>query len=517
MLKEVKYYNRAYKLLEEIREIYSDGFNPERTYSFWEEKNRLYNENHLLFLERMNSLKLTTMIALFGLNKESIEKKEKYLDYDEFVLDLDFRKFEMPNILSKNDFNDGIRRFETYRNQNTIFDNWLSIHVPVSSDNSNKDIFRRVRNGLLHSNFDLEMDSLGISYTHIKTKRYYESIILNQNFEQLVKGYFSNCGPLGLSENDIILDFRDRDINNKQELIQFLFDTDIYMINNTVDKYNGQNYLGNYFDYSKKRIDTEYLKRTIKRMKNDGINIKGITGYNLDEISIIKVEKQINRFYPDFYSYDHDKKLLIIKGAILSVIDVKSEISNWLLHFDYIAQSITEYKFDVNDPYIKTEINAKETCEPALAILKAYLIMYRMQYVKNNPSDTNKFEELRYDLVDFDLDDGDYQLTVENSNDSTFNYQTLVNRKLQGNPNMDMDEINKRIVCEIIRDGLAHGNIYPYYEIYKNEDAIMIKDINPRNPDEVKVLQMTLDKFNKFLDSEAFKPKYCLNRNRTLN
>ena len=70
---------------------------------------------------------------------------------------------------AKRIFEENIDNFDTSRVVSTDFDNWLSILTKIDADTTNFDHLRRVRNGLLHSNFYLEQDPSGLNITRIKT------------------------------------------------------------------------------------------------------------------------------------------------------------------------------------------------------------------------------------------------------------------------------------------------------------------------------------------------------------
>ena len=167
MTNEEKYYRRAYSLIDRLGEVYQKGFDRKKILQFWKEELMKFNNKPYIASNQHKSVMLTIVIALLGINKESIEKSEKITDYNESIVHEDFRKLKlMEDSLQK------INSFENNRIVNSLFDNWLSIKISPSTDSNNKDIFRRVRNGLLHSNFYVDLEAFQTSYTHIKTKSY---------------------------------------------------------------------------------------------------------------------------------------------------------------------------------------------------------------------------------------------------------------------------------------------------------------------------------------------------------
>ncbi len=239
-----------------------------------------------------------------------------------------------------------------------------------------------------------------------------------------------------------------------------------------------------------------------------GINIKEIKTYTLEEPIINNIIKRILKNYANFFELEERQKMDIITSSVSFSIDSKSEICNWLAHFYHLINSISNQEFDVNDPFFFGDEFAKESCTVALAILKAYLILYRLQNIKVKEND-DKFAEIDYDMVDFDFDINDYYLYSESKNGSCNldYYQEAYAKRLMKNPQRQSLHIKKEIICEVIRNAFAHGNI----KCFGDADGKMIidlKDVDMKK-NSIRGLQMTVDKLVKFLDSEAFEPKNC--------
>ena len=515
MIRIVDYYKNAYSMLRDLEFYYKDGFKPTSAYNFWSTMVDRLKNNSQLTIDKINSLDLCIMVALLGLNKETIDKSERYEEYGDFQLNGDFR-YDVPFLELKSDSGinldlRSIQRFDSFKTKHTIFDNWLSINKAPEIDDTPVKTFKRVRNGFLHSNFNLEVDSVGRSYTHIKTKSYYESLIINGNFYQFLEAYSSNVGTVGLTETDFFINIKKSKLDNLTDLYLFLRNAKLIFLDSKMDKYDGTKYFGEYFNdvispYGE--LDSHFVDRAIFDMEKEGISITGSLPIQLEKYEISAIIKQIKKNYPDFFNYTLSEKNHIVINNIVFFENSKASISNWFLHFSYLLNRMHFNNFNPNDDYIRTDIYAKESCSFALSLLKAYLILYRMEYIKDRMDDA-KFDPLDYSKIDFDLEADDYDLEVTNKNDSNFSYETLVQRQLQRDPNQDRHEIDMRIITSIIRDALAHGKVYPYFLPEETCEVIELVDINPNNSDEEKIITMPLDKFNKFLNSEAFLPKHC--------
>lgn len=510
MTNEEKYYRRAYKLLDDLSIAYKNGFDRKKTMEFWKNEFLQFIQNPILSVQKKDSLMLTIVISLMGLNKESIERKEKVEGFEELPLFKDFRELNLDNAsISK------IDEFEKSKTRRTVFDNWLSIINSPDNDISNQDIFRRVRNGLLHSNFDVDSDDFQTTYTHIKIKGYYESIIFNQNFYQYVISYFGNSKGVSLTDEDIFFDVIDVDITDIDTLKRYLKKMTIIKIENKIDNYDGSNTIGmrtlKNLSKNKRVISTNRFRKFFQNGFGEDIKVESIDNYYLADTTINAIIKRIEYNYRDFFKLTKEEKMSIINSNVSYTLNSKAEISNWLLHFYHLINSIPNKNFDVNcDEFLGDEY-ANISCSSAISILKAYLVLYRIQNIKNNNENSLKFNDIDYSLLTFDFGDEDFYIWSENVDGSSSidYYEQSYNKQSNKNPEMTQEEIKKYVICDVIRNGLAHGNINSFFSEETGDTIIEIKDINPKNKNETRCLQMTIEKFNKFLDSEAFLPKYC--------
>lgn len=500
MTSEEKYYRRTYSLLNDLINTYSNGFDKKETLKFWKKSLIEIETNPSLLEEKRDSLLLTIIISLLGVNKESIEKAGIIDEYKKSLIITDLR-----NVLKKPLSIEKISEFNSLRTTSTPFDEWLSIIKCPGSDANNNDIIRRVRNGLLHSNFTIDTEAASISFTKIKTKSYYESIIFNQNFFQFIFTYFSNIPTIGLCEKTIVTYSKsDEKIVNKKRLREYLESIVMVHISHSMDNFEGDNSLDNRISEALKAKNrkTSVLKE-LNNAESNGIEIKDIynhtlTGETIDSIIIYFEGKYGN----NFYSLPQKEKLGLINSYIQYIFENKRHISNWLSHFYYVINNSINPNFDINSEFFLNDQYHKESLQPALAILKGYLILYRLQ--------NNTFSSIDYNKIDFDFNGNDFHLWSEKDNNTTTeNYFLESFNKKRMNSNLSDEEIKKVILCEVIRDGFAHGNISCF--VCENNTIIEIKDINKKN-NQSRCIQMTIDKFNSFLSSEAFLPKYCFDK-----
>ena len=123
---------------------------------------------------------LNIIIALLGINKESIEKANIVDSYNNGVIR------DIYNSIMSLSNRKAINYFKGLNTETNSFEEWLSIIKNLNNDKSPDAIFKQVRNSLLHSNFVLDDKSIpSLPLTHLKTKSYYESVILNYNFFSL--------------------------------------------------------------------------------------------------------------------------------------------------------------------------------------------------------------------------------------------------------------------------------------------------------------------------------------------
>lgn len=492
-----KYYRRTYNAINKLIKAYKNGYDTKNTLEFRKQLLSQTLTNQTALKEEQAGLMMTCAIALLGLNKESMERTGKYTTYKTNVNSANVREMDLPK-----EVKDRIDNFDTSRVVSTDFDNWLSILTKIDADTTNFDHLRRVRNGLLHSNFYLDQDPSGLNITHIKTKSYYEAELLDIEFQMFVFEYFSNLEQLGLTENLNTFNISSEKIKNREQLINTLFTMTInkYSYDNlkTLETDTPELILKETTDKNSV-IDINEFNRKINNSNNyDNFNLQQ---ERLDKPTIAHIFVFIEKKYGDhFYELDAHTQTGIISTYLQYIINPKREISNWMLHFWYLYQTLYNGKF--KQEFFDGDEFGQESCYSALMILKSYLIMYRLQH--------QSFEEIDYSKVSFDINDVKVKLKSDNVKVpiTSENYFKESFDKENSKGILSDNEIWNKIVCEILRNSLAHGNIKAYNDIHTLESLIEIKDIDPKKGS-VRIITMPLSIFATLLDSDAFLPKYC--------
>ena len=172
--------------------------------------------------------------------------------------------------------------------------------------------------------------------------------------------------------------------------------------------------------------------------------------------------------------------------------------------------SKTLYNGKFNKVFFSGDEFGNESCYPTILILKAYLIMYRLQHPD--------FDEIDYSKVNFDITDFDVVLNWSNiknpSDKQNYFKESFDKEKAKGELTEDSDIWNK-IVCEILRNSLAHGNIKSYRDTNTLKSMIELTDIDQKKGG-VRTIKMPLSIFEQLLNSESFTPKYCMKKSEDL-
>ena len=489
-----KYYRRSYNAIERLIKTYRNGYSKENMLKFRSELQRLLISNPKVYRSEFNNLMFTTNIALLGLNKESMENSGKFDEYKKNIFSVN-----LGNISEEQDL-----RLKEFYNSNTVpndFDNWLSISKGVDSDTENIDHLRRVRNALLHSNFSIDEDTPELLITKLKTKSYYEAELFNLEFNMFVTQYFSNIDSLGLSEVMHLFNISPVQIKNKDMLEKIL---ELVTINEISYKN-----LKDFNEKSPELILKECLRKdfyvNMKKFLKDIDNSKNFDDFNIYTGVINKnyinyIIKHIEKTYGEkFYTYDYEVQDGIISTYLRYLLNPKTELSNWMTHFWYLHASVNNPKF--NPSFFDGDEYGFESCYPALMVLKSYLVLYRLQ--------NNDFDEIDYSKIDLDPAELLINLTSANVDGSpvTGNYiNDSIAKEINKGILKDPFHIINKIACEIIRDSLAHGNIKTSIDATTLKPIIEFKDIYKNN---IRILTLPISSLEKFLNSEAFLPKNC--------
>ncbi len=486
-------------------EVYRNGYDESKTREFQNHLRKCMLTNPKLMKEERASIMFTAVVALLGLNKESMERTNKFSDYKKNHHPMNIRSMSIsPEARMK------INEFDRDRVISTDFDEWLSITTKIDADTTNLDHLRRVRNGILHGNFYLDQDYPDVSFTHIKTKSYYESEVLNDEFQLFVFEYFSNLSELGLTEQINAYNMPIVKIKTREELIRVLYSLSIssYDYDNlTTLESDTPELLLKECTSESGIIDVTTFNRKLHETSNhQNLNVSVRRLDNLDIAHMfIYFEKE---FGDNFYELDAHTQSSVIASYLQYRINPKREASNWLLHFWYLYSTLYNGKF--NKVFFSGDEFGNESCYPTILILKAYLIMYRLQHPD--------FAEIDYSKVNFDITDFDVVLNWSNiknpSDKQNYFKESFDKEKAKGLLTDDGDIWNK-IVCEILRNSLAHGNIKSYRDTNTLKSMIELTDIDQKKGG-VRTIKMPLSIFEQLLNSESFTPKYCMKKSEDL-
>lgn len=495
---EELYYRRSYNLLNKLIDTYKNGFDKQKTYCLWEEEYLKSKYNYALVKSARDSLMLTISIALMGLNKEKLEDSKKIENYENDLILLDVKDFNL-----KKEERDFLLNFEKIKIRNTPFDKWLSLINSPDSDKSSIDILKRVRNGLLHSNFNIDTSNPLFTTTHIKTKSYYESCILNDNFNQFILAYFSNHAEIGITEKTVTYTInRDIKITDDESLKRFLRNIIILYYKHKNPTYNGNNTL-DYIMHVTADKNVINLDKIEQEIEKHNIEIENIIPFSLKEQGIENIINNLKSMNHNLYSLTSEQ----IKSLSITHIDYQltpiKEISNLLLHYYYLILYLINNSFDINTPFFQGDEYARDAFMPSLMILKSYLILYRLQ--------NNTFDEINYNDINFEFEDINYTTYSKNLNDPNDNTDYIEESYYKihdNNPSLDDYTIFKKIYIEIIRNALAHGNIIPRI----SANCISTIEFKDEYKGKIRSIIIDTEKLEILLNSKAFEPKYCFNK-----
>ena len=495
-----KYYRRAHTALKKLIEAYKDGYDIRKMNEFRTSLIREGINNPKVMREQQFSLLFTITTALLGLNKEGIEKTEKIREY---------KKAEKSSGIGEETLTkkhkDRIQEFNDKRVEETPFDNWLSIVKNLTKEKDSTSIMKKIRNGILHSNFELLLEEDNLDYTNIKIKSYFEAELLNLEFEKYILEYFSNIEGLGLTEVMHTYNIRQIPIRDRDVLHRILLEMSINEI-----RYKNIGSLGEktpeiHLMEARNEDDKIDVLSFLKNLKESN-NFKDLTG------EILKLKPETIRYLEDyiektfgnkFYELDYRVQDGIISTHLNLVLNPKRELSNWYAHFWFLYSTLTAPNF--TPEFFSGDDYGFESCYPALLILKAYLTMYRLQ--------CPDFSELDYKKVNFP-DDGTVELVTGNINDPDSDensFKISIEKEQERHPELDIIEVFNKVMCDVVRNSLAHGNVNVYISPLTLERKISLTDTDPKSG-RIRKLIFELDGFNKFLESEAFLPKNCYNK-----
>ena len=509
---EELHYKRSMHMLNKLLNLFPDGrYNKSVETEFSKREMKrihtcdigLFDYNNLIFL---------LSVALLGLNKESVEESEKHNEYkhdiDYNVLNLHrisksgkVETYSIPDISKEIDINSvninnlgsitfgqtpqsilqvlnniKINKFDNKRNYTSPYDSWLSVENKNPLPNYDYNYLSNLRNALMHSEYNFEdgvnpfllVSICNSNYTNFKAK------LLMTNYATFIFHYFSNDIQYGIANKLYVYHFDDDSKANKEDELEDYIKNKI-----TIKKINYKNRNNSFFE---EVLQKSNFNVTNKKKKKFSITEEDL---ELTEEQRKQVELILKSYYgDDLYNMDEERFQRIVVSALKYVLDPVSIISSWIIHFFELIKS-TEFHVELEDDFI-----SGYAMEPTLLVLKGYALLYRLQ---------NK--ELRKTPIDYDLvEDIDYKFNVDD-------YNNYVNRLIDNATYVDDHDSRKRFFTEIFRDSLAHGNI----DVEFKEETGEIKQyliFNDKYKNRERIIKITTDNLRKFLDSEAFSPKY---------
>lgn len=356
---------------------------------------------------------------------------------------------------------------------------------------------------MLHSNFYLDEDTDFLPIAKLKTKSYYESELFNLQFQMFVFEYFGNIEALGLTEAMYTFDVAQTQISSQKQLVKYL----ILMTINKITYKNLKTVGVESPEFFLRQSINEKSMLNVKKFVKKLYNTKNVDDIKWETLkvtpqNIVAIINYIETIYgPNFYKLDYNTQAGIISSHLKYSLNPKSEISNWMSHFWYLYSTLDSTKFTIS--FFDGDEFGTESCYPALMVLKSYLIMYRLQ--------NENFDKLDYSKINIDINDPDIFLYSDKVDKTpiTENYfnKSFEKEKSKGTLTDDKEIWNK-IICDVVRDSLAHGNIRTYISPDSVEPMIELKDIDSRKGT-IRTIVFTISKYEEFLKSEAFLPSNC--------
>lgn len=493
-----RYYRRSYNALNRLIDVYRNGYNQEKMFRFRNDLIEIYNNNPTTISSEFNSIMFTAMVALLGLNKEAIERTGKFVKYTKNNYEVDLSVLRFSDVERSR-----IKQFYDSKILSTDFDSWLSIIATPTKDSTNADYLKRIRNALLHSNFYLDENIPLLPFAKLNTKNYYEAELFNMQFQMFVFRYFGNIEATGLAETIYTFTVPKHEIKDKHDLFIYLYLMKINEITYTdlksLDDESPELILKSCINEEGVVDVSKFIKKLAATKNSDNIKMET---KSIPKEYFIDLINYIDKTYGDnFYKMDSSRQGGIISTHLKYRLNPKTELSNWISHFWYFYSALLTPKKMLE--FFNGDDFGTESCYPALMVLKSYLIMYRLQ--------NNNFDEVDYNKINFDINDPDIVLYSDNVNKEAITENYFINSfNKEKNKGIltEENEIWMKIICEVIRNSLAHGNIRTYTSPITLEPIIEFKDIDPRKGT-IRTIVIPIQKYEKFLNSEAFLPSNC--------
>ena len=236
---------------------------------------------------------------------------------------------------------------------------------------------------------------------------------------------------------------------------------------------------------------------------------------NLNEEQLSIIEKMIEKYYGnDFYNLDEESQNIQLLGLVRYLVDSRATISEWICEYvdfynvimNTVCRLGNNYQTIIdailNDNTGENNKRSAFACRTSLLLMKLYHILYRLQ--------NSKYETVDYNNINFDLNTSDYKYERTDIDGSkTFDFSIDKNNLKSKNSSLSDKELENKAICEIIRNSLSHGNINIDFKVKNGElvEYVVFEDEYHRKN---RKLQLTLNKLEQFLNSEAFETKNCL-------
>ena len=473
------HYVRAMRFLDKLHAFVDDGnYDKKGEREFFERLAILCRKNAITMFD-LNNFMLACSIGVIGLNKEAIENSSRNNNYG-----FDIEYLEPRFTIIKN-------AYERFKKENIVatgLEDWLTVTSVSSNIAPNNNYLFNVRNALMHSEYDYEFEDEDVYMTiflnlHNSNYTGFEGKLFLSNYSEFVKQYYSNDAFFGLQTDFYFMDTEDKTWQlTKENLLEQLQHFHLYKL-----KYQNDPVLKNMIE--KKLTSDKKFSKYMEQHPDDKEEMV------FDESKKKQVEMIINHYYGDeFYKMKFEDQMRIILPLYKYLIDPKMVMSNWIMHFYNMARASVHLQSAHED------FRSVFAAEPSIAILKSYMVMYRLQ--------NTSFKEVDYNLID----DIDYTF-LEDDRDV---YEKQKNAWLRRNPNMSQSEIDKRYFCEVYRNALAHGkiNVDVINEDGKVKQNLIFEDIYKGKR---RVISIDVEELNRFIESKAFSDSEAIDKNKVQN
>lgn len=467
-------YEEYYKLGVRYANKLIDASFSNNPYLAYKQLNKRENEREKAFHDLLEKeycyFDFNSLTVLLGLNKEKVEEIGKDLDYN--------------YDLSKNGFNfEGEYNFvHSYEGK---YKEWLNV---IKCDHPINDYIFNVRNGLLHSEF--EPSSKIFHRYNVRNSNYtgFEGEIYLPSFSDFVTFYFGNfkaVGKTSINPNmlSIYSNGYNKKINDENELFKFLQNAGVGVINQ--DYINKTKDIKNTPEY---KISKSMEKYGELRGVNDLFKVRDLTPF--EEFTIMSY---INNHVEDFYSYDFNKQMSCITSVCEFVNNPNNTISQWIINFKNIIGSYSDEDFDNYAPSMNFSTGLDKV---GAVFLKLGFALYRMQY--------KEFEEIDYNLINMDFSKLIYKEDGDINGISQFVH--AYNKIKMKDSNYTDHEIKVQIICDIIRNSIAHGKVLSNIDLTRGDVYVKFVDDYKGKTREI---TMSLQDLTKFVMSKAFDPSMC--------